>query len=457
MSGTKGSITVIDGDTNTTITIPAGICPTALAVNEVTNKIYVANFGHFSLLCGSCIDYGSVTVIDGATNSAVTITDPNAHFPQAVAVNRVTNQVYVANSFTDNVTIIDGATNSMTDVATAGRFPYDIDVNPVTNKIYVTSFYATAAGTTNTITVIDGATASAVAVMDPNAVDPLAVAVNPVTNKIYVANFGNGGLTPSGSVTVIDGATNSATNIPNPNTSNEHALAINQASDKIYVSNLTTSGRGSVTVIDGRRSSVLTVTDPNAGSLDCGGTLFRTGNVAVDAATGKVYVANACSNNVTVIDSTTNSTATIADPNAVNPTAVAVNPATDKIYVANSSGNVTVIDGGAGPTSFSLTVALAGNGKADVMSNPAGILCGTLCSASFAAGTTIVLTASSASGSTFSGWSGPCSGTSTCIITMTSSELVTATFNIALSADFSLSPTSTAPGSQNLQEMPNMA
>jgi hypothetical protein len=40
---------------------------------------------------------------------------------------------------------------------------------------------------------------------------------------------------------------------------------------------------------------------------------------------------------------------------------------------------------------------------------------------------------------------------------MTSSELVTATFNIALSADFSLSPTSTAPGSQNLQEMPNMA
>src|SRR5215472_136069 len=58
-SGTNGTVTVIDGGTNTTSTVPAGMCPIAVAVNPVTNKIYVANFGHISLTCGSCSNYGS--------------------------------------------------------------------------------------------------------------------------------------------------------------------------------------------------------------------------------------------------------------------------------------------------------------------------------------------------------------------------------------------------------------
>jgi DNA-binding beta-propeller fold protein YncE len=49
-SGTNGTVTVIDGDANTTTTVPAGICPIAVALNPVTNKIYVANFGHISLM-----------------------------------------------------------------------------------------------------------------------------------------------------------------------------------------------------------------------------------------------------------------------------------------------------------------------------------------------------------------------------------------------------------------------
>jgi DNA-binding beta-propeller fold protein YncE len=36
-------VTVIDGESNTTATIPAGTEPWALAVNPVTNKIYVTN------------------------------------------------------------------------------------------------------------------------------------------------------------------------------------------------------------------------------------------------------------------------------------------------------------------------------------------------------------------------------------------------------------------------------
>jgi hypothetical protein len=37
--------TVTDGDTNSTAKVQAGLCPTAVAVNQVTNKIHVANFG----------------------------------------------------------------------------------------------------------------------------------------------------------------------------------------------------------------------------------------------------------------------------------------------------------------------------------------------------------------------------------------------------------------------------
>ena len=52
-----------------------------------------------------------------------------------MAVNPVTNKIYVANDGSSNVTVIDGATNSTTTVA-AGN-PYAVAVNPVTNKIYV--------------------------------------------------------------------------------------------------------------------------------------------------------------------------------------------------------------------------------------------------------------------------------------------------------------------------------
>ena len=80
-----------------------------------------------------------------------------------------------------------------------------------------------------------------------------------------------------------------------------------------------------------------------------------------------------------------------------------------------------------------LTVSLGGTGTGSVSSSPAGISCPTTCSASFNAGTQVTLTENPASGSTFAGWSGGgCSGVgSTCQVTLTTSEQVTATFNLA--------------------------
>lgn len=78
---------------------------------------------------------------------------------------------------------------------------------------------------------------------------------------------------------------------------------------------------------------------------------------------------------------------------------------------------------------YSLSVSKAGSGSGTVTSSPAGINCGGDCSENYAAGTVVTLTATPASGSTFAGWSGACSGTGTCTVTMNANQSVTARFN----------------------------
>jgi endoglucanase len=78
---------------------------------------------------------------------------------------------------------------------------------------------------------------------------------------------------------------------------------------------------------------------------------------------------------------------------------------------------------------FALSVIRAGTGTGTVLSSPAGINCGTTCTANFAAGASVTLTATAAAGSTFSGWSGGCTGTAaTCTVSMTQARSVTASF-----------------------------
>ena len=83
------------------------------------------------------------------------------------------------------------------------------------------------------------------------------------------------------------------------------------------------------------------------------------------------------------------------------------------------------------PQTFTLTVRPAGVGSGIVTSSPTGINCGSTCSASFAAGTSITLTATAAPTSVFAGWSnGGCSGADTCTMTLGADTTVTATFNL---------------------------
>jgi hypothetical protein len=81
---------------------------------------------------------------------------------------------------------------------------------------------------------------------------------------------------------------------------------------------------------------------------------------------------------------------------------------------------------------FVLTVTPAGAGVGVVSSGTSSpaIDCGSTCTASFAQGSMVTLTAAPSTGSTFTGWSGGgCTGAATtCTVTMSAAETVTATF-----------------------------
>jgi hypothetical protein len=77
-----------------------------------------------------------------------------------------------------------------------------------------------------------------------------------------------------------------------------------------------------------------------------------------------------------------------------------------------------------------LSVSKLGSGSGSVVSVPAGIDCGSTCSAQFSNGTSVTLTATAASGSSFVGWSGEgCTGTGSCVLTIDAARSVTATFS----------------------------
>ncbi|MEI7891284.1 MAG: hypothetical protein WCI36_04960, partial [bacterium] len=81
------------------------------------------------------------------------------------------------------------------------------------------------------------------------------------------------------------------------------------------------------------------------------------------------------------------------------------------------------------PTTFALNVTKSGTGTGTVSSSPAGISCGATCSANFNSGANVVLTATPTAGSTFTGWTGACSGTNaTCTVGMSAGKSVGAGF-----------------------------
>ncbi|HQC46140.1 MAG TPA: hypothetical protein PK193_01050, partial [Candidatus Paceibacterota bacterium] len=77
-----------------------------------------------------------------------------------------------------------------------------------------------------------------------------------------------------------------------------------------------------------------------------------------------------------------------------------------------------------------LSVNIDGNGSGTVSSDQSGISCPGDCIESYSPKTSVTLTATADNGSIFSSWTGDCSGTGTCTVTMNQARNVTATFSL---------------------------
>jgi len=126
-----------------------------------------------------------------------------------------------------------------------------------------------------------------------------------------------------------------------------------------------------------------------------------------------------------------------ASPGADAGTAGDAGPAADGGPAAPGGGNGGGGTGGAPPPAHAVKVTSTGPGA--VLSSLSGIDCGGTCSASFAEGTVVTLSARPDAGARFSGWGGACSGGGPCDLRVDRDLEVTATFlrQVKLAVDIS--------------------
>jgi YVTN family beta-propeller protein len=342
------TVSVIDSSTDTVVgNIRVGESASAIAVDPETNRVYVGNY-----------ESDTISVIDGLTNSVLieaTISNQDRagedragevgikiqRSPFAIAVDPETNRVYVAHENSHSVSVIDSSTDTVVSNIRVGETPSAIAVDPETNRVYAANWGS------NTTSVIDSSTDTVVGNIRVGHF-PSAIAVDPETNRVYVGNWGSiddfvsyYDITLNASVSVIDSSTDTVVSNITEGIFRPSDIAIDPETNRVYVANwgsIDYSVNASVSVIDSSTDTVVSnITDIIEGIS------FRT-DIAVDPKTNRVYVANASSDSVSVIDPyfvdrVINITV------GETPSAIAVDPETNRVYVANWGSNTTsVID-----------------------------------------------------------------------------------------------------------------
>ena len=321
------TVTVTDGATGQSRTIPVGPRPQFLVVNPVTNRVYVNNGGN-----------ATVSVIDGTTDTNITPTPLAMGSHGAMAVNPLTNTIYVVRQTglgTDEVSYLNGNTNTWYTIATESFQPIAVAVNPLTNTLYV-AHYGT--GDVRIISAANDGNAHPVTTSIGVWSHPMGIAVNPVTNKIYVVTEDS-----RGPIAVIDGATRTASfpALASGHGNGAKAVAVNSATNKIYA-----AFNGEIVVLDG-----------NTGALSYINVPTGSGQVAIgiNYTTNRIYVTTN-SGVMTVIDGDTNTTlgTTSIAPGAGS---IGVNSITNKVYAMGDA--LSLVDGSGTARGNPLTTAIS--------------------------------------------------------------------------------------------------
>ena len=266
----SNTVSVIDGSTNQRLSnINVGESPVGISINPSENRIYVTNLGKNS----------SLSIIDGISNKVTDTMELNGIF-YGVAVNPLTQTIFLSNIKNHTVSVLDEKTKNIVNIISVGKIPTGININYKPDLIYVTNYGS------NSISVIDGKTNKVNSTIKVGQ-QPVDTVINPLTNKIYVSNNGDN------TVSVIDGATNKKIKDlsvkPNNDKNNgnndpildipikatfpllANKLSLNPDTNRIYITNTVSNG---VLVIDGKTDSVVVqlfveVNPENAGTIEC--------------------------------------------------------------------------------------------------------------------------------------------------------------------------------------------
>ena len=291
------------------------------------------------------------TVLDSATHTLYAISDPE---------NNIAGTVSVLNTATCNALRGSGCASNVPSVP-VGFGPVAIALDQATDTIYVVN------STSNTVSVIDGATCNAGNASGcrrkPPAVragsNPVDVAVNEATGTVYVADWGNGAGTK---VSVIDGRTCNATVTSGcrkaPATikigKGPAGVAVDQRTDTVYAATIAPSGAGGVSVINGAACNAMTTSGcrrkPPAVTVGTGSANYNVA-FAIDQATRTLYVANWADNTLSMIDIATCYARVTSGcgqkPHVVRvgkgPDSVALNAATRTLYVSDVSADTVSV------------------------------------------------------------------------------------------------------------------
>jgi len=167
----SSSLTVLDGVDNSLSKMPAGAMHLwAMVIDDAAATLYVTRIGN-----------ADVVAIDMRTHSLTPI--GTGQLPCAIAANERTRWLYVANCGDDSVTVIDKTKRAAAKTIQVGSHPQAIAVDAKNNLIYVANTHG------NSVTVIDGSGNQVVATL-PAGTNPYAVAVDASSDAIFVANLG---------------------------------------------------------------------------------------------------------------------------------------------------------------------------------------------------------------------------------------------------------------------------
>jgi YVTN family beta-propeller protein len=404
---TPGTVSVISIPGNTVVaTITVGEFPGDITISPDGTRLYVAN-----------LKSNSVSVINTSTN-AVIATVPVSGAPQSVAVSPDSTLLYVAMPAANSLSIVNTATNAVTSTLTLTT-PFGIIIpSPPSPSQATTLTLAPPNLIFNSQPLGSSSPTQTISLTNPG---PSAVSLTSVAlTGPNVSDFSLTNNCPQPPATL-------GVNLSCPVLTSFKPTATGTRTALVTVSssNGTVSSQQSAPLSGTGISLVSIAVTPANPTIISGGTQQFT-------ATGTYN--DGSMQNLTGSVTWTSSTTFVTINSTGLASGLAAGSATITATLGNISGNTTLTVTTA-PVLVPLTVSMIGTGNGTVTDNleqincvtTAGVQSGT-CSASYASGTIVNLTATPSGTSTFAGWGNPCTGTGGCAVTTTSAQTVTASF-----------------------------